>query len=56
MGEDIDSHVTLFLPHIFIKRIYIDDDDTKRCAILQEIHDTPSGGHPGIANTWDLVK
>ena len=56
MGEDINSHVTLFPPHIFIKRIYIDKDNAKRRAILQKIHDTPSGGHPGIANTWDLVK
>ena len=56
MGEDIDSHMTLFPPHIFIKHIYIDDDNAKRRAILQEIHDMPSGGHLGIANTWDLVK
>jgi hypothetical protein len=55
-GEDINSHMTLFPPHIFIKRIYIDDDIAKRRAILQEIHDMPSGGHLGIANTWDLVK
>jgi hypothetical protein len=23
---------------------------------LREIHDSPAGGHPRIANTWDLVK
>jgi len=24
--------------------------------VFQEIHDSPISGHPGISNTWDLVK
>jgi hypothetical protein len=24
--------------------------------ILQELHDGPSGGHPRIANTWNIIK
>jgi len=24
--------------------------------ILQEIHDTPVGGHPGISNIWTLIN
>ena len=27
-----------------------------RRKILQEIHDAPAGGHPGISNTSTLVK
>jgi hypothetical protein len=48
--------MTIFPPYLFLKKIYINDDDTKRRAILQQIYDTPSGGHPGISNTWDLVQ
>jgi hypothetical protein len=57
MGENpLNNHVAIFPPHLFLKKIYVDDDNDKRRAILQQIHDTPSGGHPGISNTWDLVQ
>jgi hypothetical protein len=47
----------LFARRIFIepKKIYVEDDLHKRRQILKEIHDAPTGGHPGISNTWFLV-
>ena len=37
-------------------KLYLENNLAKRRKILQEIHDTPVGGHPGIANTWNLVN
>jgi hypothetical protein len=37
-------------------KIFLKDDPEERRTALCEIHDSPAGGHPGIANTWDLVK
>jgi Integrase zinc binding domain len=39
-----------------VRKIYLEDDPETRRKALHEIHDTPVGGHPGIANTWKLVK
>ena len=55
-GENISEQITLFPPHLFINTIYLENDPVKRRHALQQIHDTPIGGHPGIANTWDLTK
>jgi hypothetical protein len=38
------------------RKIYLPDDATKRREAIKELHDTPAAGHPGIANTWNLVK
>jgi hypothetical protein len=46
--DDNDSLLT--------RKIFLKDNITLRQQALQEIHDSPVGGHPGIANTWDLVK
>ena len=37
-------------------KIYLKDNVDKRCSALREIHNSPTGGHPSIANMWDLVK
>jgi hypothetical protein len=37
-------------------RTYLPDDLELRRQILREIHDPPTGGHPGISNTWKLVE
>jgi hypothetical protein len=44
------------LDSLLTRKIYLKDDIDERCSALREIHDSPAGGHPGIANTWDLVK
>ena len=42
--------------HLFIHHIYLKDDPDLHYKVLYEIHDTSTGGHPGISNTWELVK
>ncbi len=37
-------------------KTYLPDDPELRRQILYEIHDPPTGGHPGISNTWKLVS
>ena len=38
------------------RKIYLKDDLETRCKVLHQIHNSPIGGHPGISNTWDLVR
>jgi hypothetical protein len=49
---------TLFARRAFeqILKIYLPDDLEQRRKILQEVHDSPVGGHPGIKNTWHLIN
>jgi hypothetical protein len=64
---NINENVTLLPQNLFVNvpvlseyltvwKIYLKDDDETRRKILQEIHDSPVGGHPGISNTWNLIK
>jgi len=52
----------LFKPHDFPtnftqnRKIYLPDNTTTRREAIKQLHDTPTAGHPGIANTWNLVK
>jgi hypothetical protein len=39
------------MAHTTKRKLYLENNLAKRRKILQEIHDTPVGGHPGIANT-----
>jgi hypothetical protein len=66
-GVNINKNVTLLPQNLFVNipalseyltvwKIYLKDDDETRCKILQEIYDSPVGGHPGISNTWNLIK
>jgi hypothetical protein len=66
-GVNINKNVTLLPQNLFVnipvlseyltvQKIYLKDDDETRHKILQEIHDSPVGGHPGISNTWNLIK
>jgi hypothetical protein len=69
--NSLNQDITLLPDHLFAKtpeieelnpdyyharKTYVEDDPETRKKILHQIHDTPVGGHPGIANTWDLVK
>jgi RNase H-like domain found in reverse transcriptase/Reverse transcriptase (RNA-dependent DNA polymerase)/Integrase zinc binding domain len=42
--------------HDFLCKIFLKDDTEYRWLTLWQIHDSPIGGHPGIVNTWELVK
>ena len=55
-GVNPNESITLLPNHLFIKQVYLKNDPDLRRKVLYEIHDTPTGGHPGISNTWDLVK
>ena len=65
-GVNPNESVTLLPNHLFkpsipledlrVRKIYLKDDLETRRKVLQQIHDSPIGGHPGISNTWDLVK
>ena len=41
---------------LFTHKIYLKDNLEEQWTALCEIHESPARGHPGIANTWDLVK
>jgi hypothetical protein len=55
-GVNPNQNVILLPDNLFACKVYLKDDDETRCEILHQIHDTPVGGHPGISNTWKLVK
>jgi len=41
---------------LLTQKIYLKDNLDKWHLALHEIHNSPTGGHPSIANMWDLVK
>jgi Integrase zinc binding domain len=55
-GVDTDEPHTLLPDHLFLKRTYLKDNPETRQEAVKELHDTPVAGHPGIANTWELVR
>jgi len=58
LNKGVDSNLPqILLPDtLFLRKIFLEDDKNLRRNILQQIHDSPAGGHPGIANTWELVR
>jgi hypothetical protein len=60
--KDLNKGVNTEEPHIllpdtlFSKKIFLEDNLEKHRTILRELHDGPTGGHPGITNTWNIVK
>ena len=52
----IFSHADDNNDSLFMHKIYLKDDLEEQRLALCEIHDSPAGGHPRIANMWDLVK
>jgi reverse transcriptase-like protein/integrase-like protein len=57
LNKGVDSQTRILLPlSLFIRKTYLEDDPDRRRVILQELHNSPSAGHPGIANTWALVS
>jgi RNase H-like domain found in reverse transcriptase/Integrase zinc binding domain len=65
-GVNTNQPHVLLLPTLFSKiydtnplmnwKTFLDDNPETRWQILQQLHDSPIGTHPGISNTWDLVK
>ncbi len=60
-GVNTNTHVllplSLFIRHTLnAKKVYLEDNQEKQWAVLQELHSSPAAGHPGIANTWNLVS
>jgi len=55
-GVNPNEQVTLLPDHLFARKIYLDKDPETHRSILHQIHNTPVEGHPGISNTWNLIK
>jgi len=61
-GVNPNKSVTLLPETLFtskeikVNKVYLEDNPETRRKVLQEIHDAPTGGHPGISNTYNLVK
>ncbi len=48
--------LSLFIQHTLnAHKIHLEDNLEKRWTVLQELHSSPTAGHPGIANMWNLV-
>jgi len=55
-GVNPNESITLLPEHLFTCKVYLEDNPEMCCKIIQEIYDTPVGGHPGISNTWTLIN
>ena len=58
-GVDTSEPCVLLPDHLFtpqICKIFLKDNPDLRHRILKDLHDSPSAGHPGISNTWELVQ
>jgi hypothetical protein len=51
LPQNLFVNVPVLPEYLTVRKIYLKDDDETRCKILQEIHNSPVGGHPGISNT-----
>jgi hypothetical protein len=56
LNKGMETEQILLPDHLFSKKTYLADDMETRQAAVKELHDTPAAGHPGIANTWKLVR
>ena len=55
-GVNVNEPRILLPNHLFIKKTYLKDDISLQRQAMRELHDTPSAGHPGITNTWELIQ
>jgi len=61
-GVDSDLPRTLLPNHLFssppdaLNKTFMEDDPKTRREILHSLHDSPTAGHLGIANMWELVQ
>jgi hypothetical protein len=61
--SDLNKGVNSDFPHVLLpetlfsaRKIHLEDNPMLRQQVLQNLHDSPFAGHPGIANTWELVR
>jgi hypothetical protein len=47
----INENVTVLPETLFVCKIFLEDNPEMQQKILQEVHNTPIGGHPRISNT-----
>jgi len=56
----LPDHLFSFSPPttdtLVANKTFLADDLETRREILHSLHDSPAAGHPGIANTWELVR
>ena len=62
-GVNINEDVVMLSQNLFVNmassindKVFIEDDPEMQRQILQEVHDSPVGGHPRISNTWNLIN
>jgi len=55
-GVNPNENVTILPETLFARVTYLRNDPETRRQILHQVHDTPIAGHPGIKNTWNLIK
>jgi len=65
-GVDSNEPRVLLPDHLFaptnptnpikVHKVFLEDDPDLRRDILQTLHDSLAAGHPGISNTWELVR
>jgi hypothetical protein len=57
LNKGVDTEICTLLPdHLFSCKTYLSNNSDTRRQAVKELHDTPAAGHPGIANTWELVR
>ena len=58
-GVNTDEPCVLLPDHLFTpthaNKIFLEDNPDLQYDILQTLYDSPTAGHPGISNTWELV-
>ena len=55
-GVNSEEPHILLPDSLFSRKAFLEDDPETRRSILHQLHDTPSARHPGIANTWELIR
>ena len=55
-GVNINKNVILLSEYLFTKKVFLENDPETHCKVLYKAHNTPVAGHPGIFNTWNIIK
>jgi Integrase zinc binding domain len=55
-GVNTEEPCILLPDTLFSKKLFLEDNLDKQQQVLQKLHDGPTSGHPGIANTWNIIK
>jgi hypothetical protein len=56
LPQNLFVNIPVLSEHLTVHKTCLKDDDETHRKVLQEVHDSPVGGHPGISNTWNLIK